>query len=167
MIEMVAWVNGYESTQHTEFAAVNRFVRWGIVHGPIWGIAAAIIFLPLSSIIGIEISPLPALGGGLVLGLAGGPILGGIVGLICVAADRAPEWLLDAPDYVAVLTITGVLAAIAWPVLDLGRAGPAAAALAFMLLVAVPVADAAQHAPQLLHPDRESSTSGLAKNAAG
>lgn len=155
---MVAWVSGYDSGNHArDVAVLSRFARWGVLHGPVWGLAAAIMALPLSTIFGYDLRPLPALGGGLLFGLLGGPLLGLFVGAACAAADRAPEWLLDAPDYVAVLAVVAVSAAIAWPLLDLGSATPVVAIVGLLLLAAVPVADAAYMAPRLLRPHRQRS----------
>lgn len=149
---MVAWVSGYGQRDH---ATIGRFTRWGIVHGPFWGVAAAIVTLPLLALLGSEIRPLFTLLTGFGVGLVGGPILAMVVGGVCMLADRVPKWLLDAPDYVAVLAIAAVLAVIAWPVFDLGRAAPAVAVVGFLLFMAAPAIDAAQHVPELLHPENE------------
>jgi hypothetical protein len=158
MINMVAWVSGYDSrNQASDITVIARFARWGASHGPVWGFAAAIMALPLSTVFGYDLRPLPALGGGLLIGLLGGPVLGIVVGAVCTAADHAPEWLLDAPDYVAILAIIGVSAAVAWPLLDLGKATPVVAIVGLLLLAAAPLADAAYTAPRLLRPETQRS----------
>lgn len=151
MMNMVAWVGGYESRNHAhEIAVIGRFAKWGVTHGPVWGLATALIALPLSAIFGYDIRPLPVLAVGVLAGLAGGPALGAFIGAVCLAADHAPKWLLDAPDYVAILAVVGVSTLIAWPLLDLGRATPVVAITGLLLLTAAPLADAAHTAPKLL-----------------
>lgn len=141
--------SGYMVGQGT----IGRFMRWGMTHGPLWGVLAALISgLPLVLLTDLPVDEvtvvLVALGGGIVAG----PVLGFAAGLACLAADRAPKWLLDAPDYVAVAAVAGIVGGIAWPVLELGRAGPAPGILAVALIASVPAVDAARNAPRLLHP---------------
>jgi hypothetical protein len=133
---------------------IGRFARWGLRHGPLWGAAAALLMLPLSTLAGFPGESLSLAAAALLAGLAGGPLLGVLVGGVCLAADRAPKWLLDAPDYVAALTVIAVVGVVAWPVLGLGKAGLVAGALALIVLCVAPAVDAANSAPDLLHPPR-------------
>lgn len=137
-----------------ERGTIGRFARWGLIHGPMWGLAAALLALPVSALVGFDVAVVPLIVTAAVGGLIGGPVLGALVGGVCVAADRAPKWIIDAPDYVAVLTVGAVIGCVAWPLLGLGQAGLAVGLLAVVLLGAAPAVDAATNAPALLHPAR-------------
>lgn len=133
--------------------AIARFARWGLAHGPVWGtVAAALGGIPSARVLDLSVSYVELLVLGATFGLFGGPPLAVLVGLVCLAAERVPRWILDAPDYVAVLTVVGVVALITWPSFWLADASLAAAALAVALTAAAPSVDAARNAPQLLHP---------------
>lgn len=136
-----------------ERLTIGRFARWGLIHGPVWGAAAALLALPASALLGLDVPVVRLLVIGLLSGLLGGPVLGALVGVVCIAADRAPKWIIDAPDYVAVLTVVSVVGLVAWPTLELGQSGLAAGVLGVGLLGAAPAVDAANNAPALLHPD--------------
>lgn len=132
---------------------IGRFARWGLTHGPVWGTLAALIgAIPLSRILPMPFSPGELLVLGALCGLIGGPALAILVGAVCLAADRVPRWILDAPDYVAVLTVVGAVAMIAWPALRMADAGTTTALLGVALLATAPTIDAARTAPRLLHP---------------
>jgi hypothetical protein len=133
---------------------IGRFVRWGMVHGPAWGILAAVIGgIPLAVFGDVGVSQVQILLGGLLGGAIAGPLLGLAAGIACVGAELVPKWILDAPDYVAVAAVAGIVGGVAWPVLELGRSGPAAGILAVALITSVPAIDAALSAPRLLHAD--------------
>jgi hypothetical protein len=133
---------------------IGRFVRWGMTHGPAWGLLAAIVAgIPLAIFGNVTVSELQILLTGLIGGIVAGPVLGLAAGVACLGAERVPKWILDAPDYVAVAAVAGIVGGIAWPVLELGRSGPAAGILAVALIVSVPAIDAARNAPRLLHPN--------------
>ncbi|MBD0292570.1 MAG: hypothetical protein ICV70_03215 [Jiangellaceae bacterium] len=132
---------------------MSRFVRWGATHGPVWGVLAALCGgIPLAVLRGSDLGPLEIVLAGAVVGVLAGPVLGATTGLCCLAADRAPKWILDAPDYVAVAVVTALVGGVAWPVLRLGETGLAGSALSISLLACVPAIDAARSAPVLLHP---------------
>lgn len=132
---------------------MHRFTQWGIRHGPAWGIlAAAIGAVPLVRGTDLSLTFLELLVAGAVAGLVLGPLLGALVGAACLAAERVPRWLLDAPDYVAVVTVIGVVALIAWPALQFAGAGTAITLLCVALLATPPTVDAARSVPHLLHP---------------
>jgi hypothetical protein len=134
--------------------AIGRFVRWGMIHGPAWGVLAAIVVgFPLAIVGGVPVSEPRLLLAGLVGGIITGPVLGLAAGVACWSAELVPKWILDAPDYVAVAVVAGIVGGIAWPMLELGRSGPAAGILAVVLITAVPAIDAARSAPRLLYPD--------------
>lgn len=135
-----------------ERGTIGRFARWGLIHGPMWGVAAALLALPLSEVVDFGFGPMGIVLVGLTAGLLGGPLLGALVGASCAAADRAPKWILDAPDYVAVLTVMVVVALVAWPLLGLGQASVMAGILGVATVGVAPVVDAAHNAPDLLHP---------------
>jgi hypothetical protein len=100
--------------------------------------------------------------GALAIGTAAGPLVGLVTGLICVAADRAPKWILDAPDYVAVVAVTVLVGGLAWPALDLGSNGAPLGALGIALIAGAPAVDAARSAPLLLQPDATTPAQALA-----
>ena len=132
---------------------IRRFAHWGLTHGPAWGVLAALVGgIPLAMVHGTGADELQIVGLGLLGGIVVGPLLGAAVGLACAAADRAPKWILDAPDYVAVVTVTALVGAVTWPLLDLGRSGLPVGALGIVLLAGAPAIDAARSAPWLLHP---------------
>ena len=132
---------------------MGRFSRWGLVHGPVWGVVAAVVGgIPLSRLVEIPVAGAQLVTIGLVVGLTVGPFLAIMVGVTCMAADHAPRWLLDAPDYVAVLTVFAVIGLAAWPLLSLVDASASATVLGVVLLASAPTIDAARSAPQLLRP---------------
>jgi hypothetical protein len=132
---------------------IGRFVRWGMVHGPLWGVLAAIIGgIPLAMFGDVDVGEAQIVLAGLIGGAVAGPVLGLAAGLACLSAELVPKWILDAPDYVAVAAVAGLVGGIAWPVLELGRSGPATGLMAVALITSVPVIDAARSAPRLLHP---------------
>ena len=88
---------------------------------------------------------------GLVGGIIAGPVLGLAAGVACWSAELV-KWILDAPDYVAVAVVAGIVGGIAWPMLELGRR-VRRRILAVVLITAVPAIDAARSAPRLLYPD--------------
>jgi hypothetical protein len=134
--------------------AMGRFVRWGMIHGPVWGLLAAVIAgIPLAAVGDIAASEAQIVLAGLVGGIVAGPVLGLAAGVACMSAEMVPKWILDAPDYVAVAAVAGIVGGIAWPVLELGRSGPAVGILAVALITSVPAIDAARSAPRLLHPN--------------
>ena len=135
-----------------ERGTIGRFARWGLIHGPMWGVAAALLALPLSAVVDFRVGPMGIVLVGLSAGLLGGPLLGALVGASCAAADHAPKWILDAPDYVAVLTVMVAVALVAWPVLGLEQASAMAGVLGVATIGIAPVVDAAHNAPDLLHP---------------
>jgi hypothetical protein len=133
--------------------AIARFARWGLTHGPVWGTAAAgLAGIPLAAMLDLSVSYLELLVLGATLGLFGGPVLAVLVGLVCLAAERVPRWILDAPDYVAVLTVIAVIAFFAWPSLQLAEASTAVAVTSIVLIAAAPTVDAARTVPRLLQP---------------
>lgn len=132
---------------------IGRFSRWGLIHGPVWGVAAALVGgLPLSRLVEFPVSEAQLISIGLIVGLIAGPFLAIMVGVTCMAADHAPRWILDAPDYVAVLTVFAVIGLAAWPLLSLVDASASATLLGVALLASVPTIDAARTAPRLLRP---------------
>lgn len=131
--------------------AIARFARWGLTHGPVWGAAAAALAgIPLMTTLDLTVSYLELLVLGAVIGVFGGPPLAVLVGLVCLAAERVPRWILDAPDYVAVLTVVGVVALFTWPTFRLADASTAMAAVGVALVAAAPTVDAARSVPRLL-----------------
>lgn len=135
--------------------AIGRFARWGVTHGPVWGVlAGAFAGIPLARVLDLQVSyvALPVVGA--VAGLLAGPPLAVLVALTCLAADRAPRWILDAPDYVAVLTVIVVITVLAWPTLQSTDAGPVVAVLGVALIAAPVSVDAARSAPRLLRPNK-------------
>ena len=131
---------------------IGRFARWGFTHGPAWGILAAVIGgLPVAALVDANIDGMRIVLAGALAGLLAGPVLGAVVGVVCVAADRVPKWILDAPDYVAVVAVVTLVGGVMWPVLELGRSGVAVGALGIVLLTCVPAIDAARSAPRLLY----------------
>jgi hypothetical protein len=134
---------------------MGRFMRWGMTHGPAWGVLAAIVAgIPLAAFADGGASEVQIVLAGLVGGIVAGPVLGLAAGAACLGAELVPKWILDAPDYVAVAAVAGIVGGVAWPVLELGRSGPAAGILAVVLITSVPAIDAARSAPRLLYPDR-------------
>jgi len=132
---------------------IGRFVHWGLRHGPVWGLVAAVVGgIPLAAFRDAGISEVEIVLLGLTLGLAAGPLVGLVTGLTCAAADRAPKWILDAPDYVAVVAVTAFVGGLAWPTLDLGSSGAPLGALGIVLIAGAPAIDAARSAPRLLRP---------------
>jgi hypothetical protein len=139
---------------------IGRFTHWGLTHGPVWGAAAALLGgIPLSRLLSLPISEVELVALGLLGGLVGGPILAAMVGGVCLAADHVPRWILDAPDYVAVLTVVSVVALAAWPMMRMNEAGGTTAVLGVALLATAPTIDAAWSAPKLLHPRGDSEDS--------
>ena len=131
---------------------VGRFAHWGLTHGSVWGIlAAAIGGIPFAALVDANLGELQIMLIGSLVGLVAGPVLGAVVGVVCVAADRVPKWILDAPDYVAVVAVVTLVGGVMWPVLGLGRSGVAVGALGIVLLTCVPAIDAARSAPRLLY----------------
>ena len=140
--------------------AIGRFARWGLTHGPVWGTAAAVIAgIPLARMLDVSLTYAQLILLGTAAGLVTGPVLAVLVGVMCLAAERVPRWILDAPDYVAVLTVVGFVAVIAWPTLQLADASTGISLVGVALIAAAPSIDAARTAPKLLHPgpDRPSS----------
>lgn len=132
---------------------IRRFARWGLTHGPVWGSFAAVLGgLPLAMILDADVDVPAILLVGVIAGLVGGPALGLAVGAVCLAADRAPKWILDAPDYVAVVAVVGIIGGVSWPLLRLGENGLAMGLLGVVLLTWLPAVDAARTAPRLLQP---------------
>ncbi|HJU98694.1 MAG TPA: hypothetical protein VJ644_12020 [Jiangellaceae bacterium] len=133
---------------------IARFAHWGLRHGPVWGLVAAVVGgIPLAAFRDAGVSEIQVLLLGLAIGIAAGPLVGLVTGLTCAAADRAPKWILDAPDYVAVVAVTALVGGLAWPVLDLGANGVPLGALGIVLIAGAPAIDAARSAPGLLRPD--------------
>ncbi len=131
---------------------IGRFARWGFTHGPAWGTLAAVIGgLPAAALVDANIDGMRIVLIGTLAGLLAGPVLGAVVGVVCVAADRVPKWILDAPDYVAVVAVVTLVGGVMWPVLGLGRSGFAVGVLGIVLLTCVPAIDAARSAPRLLY----------------
>jgi len=132
---------------------IGRFVHWGLRHGPVWGLVAAIVGgIPLAAFLDAGVSEVEIVLLGLTIGLAAGPLVGLVTGLMCTVADRAPKWILDAPDYVAVVAVTAFVGGLAWPTLDLGSSGAPLGALGIVLIAGAPAIDAARSAPRLLRP---------------
>ncbi|MGH8825283.1 MAG: hypothetical protein ACRDVN_12500 [Jiangellaceae bacterium] len=132
---------------------IGRFARWGLRHGPVWGLIAAVVGgIPLATMLDAGISEVAIVLIGLTIGLAAGPVVGVVTGLTCAVADRVPKWILDAPDYVAVVAVTGLVGGLAWPTLDLGGRGVPLGVLGIVLLAGAPAIDAARSAPRLLRP---------------
>jgi hypothetical protein len=132
---------------------IGRFVRWGLIHGPAWGLLAAIIVaVPVAVVGDVTVSEVQIVLAGLLGGAIAGPVLGLAAGIACLGAELVPKWILDAPDYVAVAAVAGIVGGVTWPVLELGRSGPAAGILAVVLITSVPAIDAARSAPRLLYP---------------
>ena len=131
---------------------IGRFARWGFTHGPAWGTLAAVIGgIPVAALVDASIDGMRIVLIGALAGLLAGPVLGAVVGVVCLAADRVPKWILDAPDYVAVLAVVTLVGGVMWPVLGLGRSGFAVGTLGIVLLTCVPAIDAARSAPRLLY----------------
>lgn len=132
---------------------MRRFVTWGLIHGPMWGVVAVGVTLPVAAVVGYTGSMTRLALVAIIGGLLGGPLIGAVTGFACTAADRVPKWFLDAPDYVAVLAVIGTVALVAWPVLGLGRSGVTLGVVTVLSLGLAPAVDAAAHAPRLLHPE--------------
>jgi hypothetical protein len=148
------WLSGVHSGFMVLQGTIGRFVRWGMIRGPAWGLLAAIVGgLPLAIFGDVAFSEPQIVLAGLIGGIVAGPLLGLAAGVACLSAELVPKWILDAPDYVAVAAVAGIVGGIAWPVLELGRSGPAAGILAAALITSVPAIDAARSAPRLLHPN--------------
>lgn len=146
--------------------AMARFARWGLTHGPVWGtVAAALGGIPLAAMLDLTVSYLELLVLGATFGLFGGPVLAVVVGLACLAAERVPRSILDAPDYVAVLTIVAVVALFAWPSLLLADASTVVAVTGVVLIAAAPTVDAARTVPQLLQPHSTDPRGRLGRHA--
>ena len=142
---------------------IARFAHWGLRHGPVWGLVAAVVGgIPLAAFRNAAVSEVQILLLGLAIGIAAGPLVGLVTGLTCAAADRAPKWILDAPDYVAVVAVTALVGGLAWPVLDLGATGAPLGALGIVLIAGAPAIDAARSAPGLLRPDASTQTQAIA-----
>jgi hypothetical protein len=142
---------------------IARFAHWGLRHGPAWGLVGAVVGgIPLAAFRNAEVSEVQILLLGLVIGIAAGPLVGLATGLACAAADRAPKWILDAPDYVAVVAVTALVGGLAWPALDLGANGAPLGALGIVLVAGAPAIDAARSAPRLLQPDTSTPAQALA-----
>jgi hypothetical protein len=139
--------------QSADGAPMRRFVTWGLIHGPMWGVVAAGVTLPVAAVVGYTGSLTRLAVVAVIGGLLGGPLLGAVAGFACTVADRAPKWFLDAPDYVAVLAVIGTVALIAWPVLGLGSSSVTLGVVTVLCLGLAPAVDAAAHAPRLLHPE--------------
>ena len=152
---------------HSEYmvlqGTIGRFVRWGMIHGPAWGLLVAI---PLAIFGDIGASEVQIVLAGLLGGMIAGPLLGFAAGVACLFAELVPKWILDAPDYVAVATVAGIVGGVAWPVLELGRSGPVTGMVAVVVLTAVPAIDAARSAPRLLFPAASESLAPAAADAA-
>jgi|SRR5690625_1133648 len=131
---------------------LQRFVRWGLWHGPLWGVIALAVTLLVAAVTGYPGSTSQLAVAALFGGLLGGPVIGAVVGVACIAADRAPKWLIDAPDYVAVITVVAIVAVVAWPSLGLGDHGITLGIATVLSLGFAPAADAAAYAPRLLYP---------------
>jgi hypothetical protein len=142
---------------------IGRFVRWGMIHGPAWGLLVAILLAVFGDVQASEVQIVLA---GLLGGLIAGPVLGFAAGVACMSAELVPKWILDAPDYVAVATVAGIVGGVAWPVLELGRSGPVTGVVAVVVLTAVPAIDAARSAPRLLFPATSESLTTAAADAA-
>lgn len=132
---------------------LRRFVRWGTVRGPLWGVVTVGVTLPVAAVTGYAGSMARLAVVAVLAGLLGGPIIGAVTGAACSAADRVPKWFLDAPDYVAVFAVIATVALIAWPILGLGAHGLTLGVVTVLSLGVAPAVDAAAHAPGLLHPD--------------
>lgn len=133
---------------------MGRFARWGLRHGPAWGtLAAAIGGVPLVRGTDLSLTLVELVVAGALAGLLLGPVLGVLVGAACLGAERVPRWILDAPDYVAIVTVFGVVGLIAVPALQLAGATTAITVLCVILLAAPATVDAARTVPQLLHPN--------------
>jgi hypothetical protein len=133
--------------------AIGRFARWGLTHGPVWGTVSAVIAgIPLARMLDVPLTYAELIVLGAVAGLVSGPVLAVLVSVMCLAAERVPRWILDAPDYVAVLTVVGFVAMIAWPTLQLADASIGISVVGIALIAAAPSVDAARTAPKLLHP---------------
>ncbi|HEU0213139.1 MAG TPA: hypothetical protein VFR13_03570 [Jiangellaceae bacterium] len=142
---------------------IARFTRWGLRHGPVWGLVAAVVGgIPLAAFRDADVSEAQIVLLGLAIGIAAGPLVGLVTGLTCAAADRAPKWILDAPDYVAVVAVTALVGGLAWPALDLGSNGVPLGALGIVLLAGAPAIDAARSAPRLLRPDMSTPAQAIA-----
>lgn len=139
-------------------APLRRFVRWGLIRGPLWGVVAVAVGLPVAAVVDYSGSMSRLVLVALCAGVLGGPFLGAAAGIACTVADRAPKWFIDAPDYVAVLAVIGTMALIAWPLLGLGHYGFSLGAATVLSLGLAPAVDAAAHAPRLLHPRTSART---------
>ena len=144
-------------------ATIRRFAHWGLRHGPVWGLVAAVVGgIPLAAFRDTGVSQAQIVLLGLAIGIAAGPLIGLVTGLTCAAADRAPKWILDAPDYVAVVAVTALVGGLAWPAFDLGANGAPLGALGIALIAGAPAIDAARSAPRLLRPDTSTPAQALA-----
>lgn len=138
----------------TGVRTLGRFAWWGVSHGPLWGVGAMLLARLLPEGRGrtgyaMWVDLLAGAGLGLVLGL----LVGLLVGVACLLADHVPHWLLDAPDYVAVLVVVAV-AALAQR--ELAGSPDVVLTLLAVVALALPAAfDAALMAPVLLHPTRD------------
>ncbi len=136
----------------TGVRTLGRFVRWGLVHGPAWGVLAMV----LNSLLPEDVAAIGGQGlaldllAGAAAGVVAGPVLGLIVGITCVAAAHLPRWLLDAPDYVAMAAVLGAAAVVVRP-LENGN-DPVLSLLALGAVALPAVIDAALSAASLLHP---------------
>jgi hypothetical protein len=153
---------------HSEYmvlqGTIGRFVRWGMIHGPAWGLLVAI---PLAVFGDVGAGKVQIVLAGLLGGMIAGPLLGFAAGVACWCAELVPKWILDAPDYVAVATVAGIVGGVAWPVLELGRSGPVTGMVAVVVLTAVPAIDAARSAPRLLFPAASESLAAVDAAAGG
>lgn len=132
---------------------IGRFARWGLARGPAWGaVAGALSGIPPAQALSLSMSHVELVVLGAIVGLILGPALAVGVGALCLAAERVPRWLLDAPDYVAVVAVVGMVSAVAWPLFQTLGAGTALSLLGIALIAAAPTIDAARTAPGLLHP---------------
>ncbi len=131
---------------------LGRFVRWGLVHGPAWALLAMLLNALLPAHIaelggqGLALDLLSAAAAGVVVG----PVLGLIVGITCIAAAHLPRWLLDAPDYVAMVAVLGAAAVVVRP-LEHGT-DPVLSLLALGAVALPALVDAALSAASLLDP---------------
>lgn len=141
------------TAQAADGAPLRRFARWGLVRGPLWGVVAVAVALPVAAVVGYAGSTTRLILVAILGGVLGGPIIGAAAGVACTVADRVPKWFIDAPDYVAVLAVIGTVALIAWPLLGLGQQGLTLGVATVLSLGLAPAIDAAWHAPGLLHPD--------------
>jgi len=135
----------------TGVRVLRRFARWGLLHGAVWGVTALLLVRLLPDGASHTGHGLPydvVVGAG--VGLVLGPLVGLLVGIVCLIATQLPRWLLDAPDYVAVAVVIAVAALVQ------GALGAADDTLLTLLTVGAlalaAAADAALSAPALLYP---------------